>query len=226
MTRFPPRNKVPEFSVFAPLLRMVTKYDFSNVREYLFEDLKGAYPTKWEDFEAAKVLGEDVFGSTKPHPNAVLNLFVAENVRFAVPFAAYRASLGGFLGLLSNEPGAVLPRHILASTVYGMGKSQSLMTQVACALAHKQNLPACADGACVLNAGIVPTVERRAEALAKLYEVMVGEREGGVLSPPSFGDIACAKCTREMEALHAARRRIFWELLPFIFLVAKDWDEV
>ena len=94
---------------------MVTKYDFSAVREHLFEDLKGAYPTKWDDFETAKVLGEDVFGSPKPHPNAVLNLFMAQNFRFAVPFAAYRASLGGFSALMSSEPGTVLPRRRRAS---------------------------------------------------------------------------------------------------------------
>ena len=127
---------------------MVTKYDFSDIREHLFEDLKGAYPTKWEDFEAAKVLGEDVFGSPKPHPNAVLNLFTAEGVRFAVPFAAYRASLGGFSALMSNEPGTMLPRHILASTIYGMERARSSMIQAAPAIACKQSVPACVDREC------------------------------------------------------------------------------
>ena len=68
---------------------MTIKYGFSNIREALVEDLKGVYPTKWEDFEPANVLGENVFGSPKPHPNAVLNLFLEQRIKFALPFAAY-----------------------------------------------------------------------------------------------------------------------------------------
>ncbi|KAF9647781.1 hypothetical protein BDM02DRAFT_3097588, partial [Thelephora ganbajun] len=41
---------VPEFTVFASLLRMTTKYDFFGVRDQLIKDLRSAYPTKWEDF--------------------------------------------------------------------------------------------------------------------------------------------------------------------------------
>lgn len=200
------------------------KYDFSDVREHLFEDLRSAYPTKWEDFEAAKVLGEGVFGSPKPHPNAVLNLFVAQSVRFAIPFAAYRASLD-FPALISDKPGTVLPRLTLASTIYGMEKSRSLMIQVACTIVHTEHLPDCTNRACVLNVGTTP-MKRRTEAMAKLHDVMISHREGGVLTPPSLGDIACAKCTKAIEAAHAIRRRAFWEMLPIIFLVAKCWDEV
>ena len=74
MTRFLARNVIPEFTVFASFLRMTAKYGFSDVREALVEHLKGAVPTKWEDFETAKILGENVFGLPKPHPNVVLNL--------------------------------------------------------------------------------------------------------------------------------------------------------
>ena len=99
---------------------MTTKYGFSSVRDQLVEDLRGAYPTKWEDFQGAKVLGEDVFGSPKPHPNAVLKLFEVGSIRFAIPFAAYRAAIGGFSVLMSDKPGTVLPRRTLATTVYGV----------------------------------------------------------------------------------------------------------
>ena len=225
MPRFPARNKVPEFSEFASLLRMVTKYDFPEVREHLFEDLKGAYPTKLEDFETAKTLGEDVFGSPKPHPNAVLNLFMAQNFRFAVPFAAYRASLGGFSALMSSEPGTVLPRHTLASTIYGMERIKSSTIHAAYMIAHKEKLSVCADQACVLNDGIKP-MERRIEAMTKLHNLMIGGRNGGVLSSPSFGVIACAKCTKEIEGAHAIWRSRCWELLPTTFSVAKCWGEV
>ena len=123
MPRFPPRHEAPEFAVFASLLRMTTKYGISSVRDQLVKDLRGAYPTTWEDFRSSKVLGEEFFGSPKPHPNAVLNLFEAENVRFAVPFAAYRASIGGFSGLMSDRHGAVLSRRTLATTVHEIGRA-------------------------------------------------------------------------------------------------------
>ena len=204
---------------------MVTKYDFSAVREHLFEDLKGAYPTKWDDFETAKVLGEDVFGSPKPHPNAVLNLFVAENVGFAIPFAAYRASIGGFLALMSSDPGTVLPRHTIAYSIYGMERIRSSTIGAAYAIAHVENRPACANQTCVLNDGIKST-ERRIDAMAKLYGLMIGERNGSMLSPPSFGGIACAECTKVIEGVHATWRSNCWEILLATFSFEKRLDEV
>ena len=226
MTRFPAKHEVPEFNVFASLLRMTTKYRFSDVRDQLIKDLKGAYPTEWEAYRTVDVLGEDVFGSPRPNPNAVLNLFVAQNVRFALPFAAYRASLGGFSALLSDKSGEVLPRHTLASTIYGMERARSIMTQAAYTIAYKKILLSiCPDGACVLSVGVKP-IERRMEALTKIHLVMIGERKDGVLSAPPLGDLACAKCTKEMEVSHAAWRRACWELLPATFSIAKCWDEV
>ena len=226
MSRFPARYEVPKFSLFAPLLRMTTKYGFSRVRDQLVQDLKGAYPTKWEAYQAAEVLGEDVFGSPKPHPNAVLNLFVAQDVKFAIPFAAYRASLGGLSALMSDKPGTVLPRHILASTIHGRGEILRVMTQAVYTIAHKEKLSSvCPDKACVLNVGIKP-MERRIEAVTKLHDVMIGERNGGVLNSPSFGDLTCAKCTKEIEGSHASWRSRCWELLPVTFSVAKCWGEM
>ena len=226
VTRFPARNKVPEFAVFASLLRMATKYGFSDVREQLIDDLKGAYPTKWEDFEAARVLGEDIFGSPKPHPNAVLNLFLEQGVTFASPFVAYRASLGGFPGLISDKPGTVLPRLTLASIIHGRGEIRRVMTQAAYTIAHKEkSLSVCPDKACVLNVGIKP-MERRVEAVTKLHDLMIGERTGGVLTLPLLGEFACAKCTKEIKTSHAAWRRGCWELLPATFSIAEHWNEV
>ena len=205
---------------------MATKYGFSDVREQLIDDLKGAYPTKWEDFESAKVLGEDVFGLPKPHPNAVLNLFLEQGITFASPFAAYRASLGGFPGLVSDKPGTVLPHLTLASIIHGRGEIRRVMTQAAYTIAHKEKiLSVCPDTACILNAGIRP-MERRVEVMTKLRDLMIGERTGGVLSQPLLGELTCAKCTKEIETSYAAWRRGCWELLPATFSVAERWDEV
>ena len=205
---------------------MATKYGFSDVREQLIEDLKGAYPTKWEDFESAKVLGEDVFGSPKPHPNTVLNLFLDQNIKFASPFAAYRASLGGFPALVSDKPGTILPRLTLASTIHGRGEIRRMMTKAAYVIVYKEKLRSvCADEACVLKANITP-LEGRIEALKKLHDAIVDERKGGLLSTPPLGDLTCRTCAKEIEAPHVAWRRACWELLPVLFSVAKSWDEV
>ena len=197
---------------------MVTKYDLSDVLEELFKFLKGAYPTRWEHFQAAKVLGEDVFGSPKPHPNAVLNLFETEGVRFAIPFAAYRASMGGLPALMSKDPGTVLPHHTLASTIYGMKSTRSFMSQVAHRIAYEENLlSVCPDKACVLNVR-AEFMERRWEALTKLYNAITDNKgTGDVLSPLSLGDLACAKCTEEIEASHSTWRSRCWERLRGFF---------
>ena len=204
---------------------MSTKYGFSDLREQLVEDLKGAYPTKWEGFEAAKVLGEDVFGSPKPHPNAVLNLFVAQDVRFAIPFAYYRASTGGLSALVADIPGKVLPRHTLARAIYGMGVTQRMMPTTARTIAFVMNLVVCTERTCILSAGVTPK-ERRIEALARLSDVMYGEGQGGVLSAPSLEGVTCARCTAPLQAWQAECRSACWEILPAAFAVAKSWNEV
>ena len=167
------RYEVPQFSAFASLLRMTMEYGFSHVRDQLLKDIKSAYPTKWEACQAADVLGEDVFGSPKPHPNAVLNLLVAHNVNFAIPFAAYCASLSGFPTLMNDKPCTVLPRHILASTIQDRGEILRVMAQATHAIAHKEKLSSvCPGKSCVLNVGIKP-MERRMEAVTKLYDALV-----------------------------------------------------
>ncbi|KAF9646059.1 hypothetical protein BDM02DRAFT_321441 [Thelephora ganbajun] len=220
---FPARHEVPEFTVFASLFRMTTKYGLSDVRDQLIKDLKSAYPTKWEDFRTAKVLGEDVFGSPKPHPNAVLNLFEVQNVRFAIPFAAYRASTGGFLALISDKPGTVLSRHTLATTIHGMHVLQSVASHVARVAAYGGKLWVCTNEACALNAGISP-IEKKMEAMGKIYDAMVGQREGGVLSTPSLGHLFCPKCTIDFSVAYAGSGSVLWEKLPSVFNASRDWD--
>jgi len=194
---------------------MTTEYGFSDVRDQLLKDLRGAYPIKWEDFQATKVLGEGVFGSPKPHPNAVLNLFKAQNVRFAIPFAAYRASIGGFLSLMSDEPGTVLPRRTLAFTIFGMHCIQTSASNTARTIIYGGYLQVCPDETCVLSVGINP-IEKRMEALEKLYKSWLDEREGGMLTPPSLGHL-CVKCTKTIEPTHTIWGSDFWEKYVKVF---------
>ena len=204
---------------------MTTKYGFSDIREALVEDLKGAYPTKWEDFKKARVLGEDIFGLPKPHPNAVLNLFLEQNIKFASPFAAYRAGLGSPSSLASDEPGAILPRPTLASVIHGMGDVRRVATVAAHSIVYVGNLGVCLEGACVLSAGVVPT-EQRMEALNKVYNAMVDRIEDDMLASPSLRNLVCIDCAIRLERIHINwRKRFFWVRLPRL-LGWTSWEGV
>ena len=194
--------------MFASLLRMTTKYGFPDVREGLFEDLKGAYPTKWEDFETAETVGEDVFGSPRPHPNAVLNLFLEQGIKFASPFAAYRAGLGGPSSLASDEPGIVLPRPILASIIEGMGGLRRLATDIAHHIVYVDvgNMGVCPERSCTLSAG--RQTKQRPEALNKVSNAMSGRDEGDVFSFPPLGNIVCSGCEKRLEMVHLDWRKL------------------
>ena len=135
---------------------MTTKYGFSDVREQLVDVVNGGYPTKWEGLGTAKVLGEDIFGIPKPHPNAVLNLFTEQNVKSALPFAAYRAALGGYSSLVSDKPGTVLPRLTLAPAIYGMEVIRGGLARLAHLTVCDMSLEGCRDGACPVNVGFGP----------------------------------------------------------------------
>ena len=203
---------------------MTTKYGFSDVRNQLIEDIRGAYPTKWEVYQAAEVVGEDAFGSPKPHPNAVLNLFLEQNIRFALPFAAYRASIGGFPAIMSDQPGIALPRHVLATTTNGMYLVRTTIHKAARAIAYEWNLGVCPDRECLLSVGVDP-IGQRMVTLKRLYQAMI-ERDGDGLRSPSLGHLTCDECAKVIQASHVAWRSICWERLPSMFSVAQSWDEI
>ena len=225
MSRFPARNRVPEFAVFAPLLRMTTKYGFPDIYEALVEELRGAYPAQWEDFEKAQVLGEDIFGEPKPHPNAVLNLFLEQRIKWASPFAAYRAGLGTPSSLASDEPDTILPRPTLASIIHGMGEIRRVTTVAAHGIVYVGNPGACLEEVCALNTGINRT-EQRLEVLNKIYNVMIERNEGDMLSPPPLRNLVCVDCAKRLETIHLNwRKRFFWIRLPRL-LGWSNWEGV
>ena len=152
-----------------------------------------------------------------------------QNVRFAIPFAYYRASVGGFSGLMSDKPGTVLPRHTLACAIHGMGVTQRMMPTTLRTISLVLNLIVCANRECVLNVNISPhdrRHDRRTKAVGKLSDIVYSGRQGGVLSAPSLGGVTCASCTPHLESWHATCRSACWEVLPTAFAVAKSWDEV
>ena len=155
----------------------------------------------------------------------MLNLFEAQNVRFAIPFAAYRASLGGFSSLMSDKPGTVLPRRTLATTIHGMYEIRDMASSAVRAITYGRHLGVCPDQTCGLNAGIKRN-EKRMETLEKVYKSLLGEREGGMLAPPSLGYPLCGKCTKTIGATHAPWGSVCWEKLTQLFDVSDSWDEL
>ena len=217
------RNEIQNFTTFASLLRMTTKYGFPDIREALVEALKGAYPTKWEDFETAKVLGEDVFSSPEPHPNAVLNLFLEQRVKFALPFAAYRAGLGGPFALASEKPGATLPRLTLASIIHGTGVMRRAMMYAMQTPVFTWDPEVCDGGTCVM---IFTPHTKQMETLKKIFGVIVKKSEDDLLSPLSFENLLCVGCERPLVSAHRdCCRRLVWERLPNL-IGWESWESV
>ena len=205
---------------------MATKYGFSDVREQLVHSLEGAYPTKWEAYQTADVLGEDVFGSPGPHPNAVLNLFLEQNVGFAIPVAAYRAALRGLSSLISDEPGTVLPRPILASITRGMEAMRGRVFLSAYSIVWSAGQGDCRDSGCAMSGGAHHPKQRR-EGLNKIYHAIIEKGgKGDVLSPLSLGDIVCVSCAKAPEQTYRLWCATIWETLPCIFGLGKSWEGV
>ena len=203
---------------------MTAKYDFSDVREHLLHSIDGAYPTKWEAYQTASVLGEDVFGSPKPHPNAVFNLFLEQNVKSAIPMAAHRAALAGFTSLINDEPGTVLSRLTLASTIYGVEVMRGGVSKLAYSIVCGTGLRECGNEGCLMSLDI-GTPEQGMEGLNKIYDVIV-KKEGDLFSPLSLGDTFCASCAKPVEREYNSWCATVWKNLPRIFRVGKGWDEL
>ena len=64
------------------------------LRDQLLETIRNAYPENFEGLDPSKTLGESVFDAPKPHPNAVLNLFVQQKVTSTLPMAYYMTRRG------------------------------------------------------------------------------------------------------------------------------------
>ena len=103
---------------------------------------------------------------------------------------------------MSNDPGAVLPRHTLATTIYGVHILRSMAAHGARMVAYRADLWWCPDTTCVLGVDTSP-IGPRMEAIGKMYEAMVDQREGGVLSPPRLGHILkmCGACSGNLRCL-------------------------
>ena len=97
-------------------------------------------------------------------------------------------------------------------------------------LAHSvvcnMSLEDCSDGACVVNKCVNP-LDRRMEELDQIYDIMVKEGKGNVLSSDlSLGNTVCVDCAKIPKQAYHLWCTMIWEELHGIFGVGKSWEEV
>jgi len=204
---------------------MTTSYKIDNVREQILEDLRDAYPKTFETYEKSVTLGERVFGSPKPHPNAVLQLFETCNVAFALPFAYYRACTAGTLSLTSVEPALRLPPRVLAAAVVGQSRLKARELQVVrqflfgrpakkfscsgwlCPGSHETNHK---------RSGQTSPYERLFNSISSQSSEV--DMAVSILETKTFADDAfCVRCLERFNGYLKGTREEIWDCLPRMF---------
>lgn len=202
---------------------MTTKYEIKAVREQILEDLQEAYPETFEAYEASTVLGERIFGTPKPHPNAVLNLFRQCSVTFALPYAFYMACRGGLSSLTTTAAGAKLSAPVLAVTVRGLGNLRAAELKVANRIIFQPKLHRCAKFLCMAGTGL-DTDSRGELVFQNIFKSIVdssSDMATTALETPKFPASSeshfCTRCLEAWLKFHREARREVWCALPEYF---------
>ena len=232
MFRFPERNKVPDFATFSSLLRVSTNYEMPNIRAQLLEIIYDAYPENFEGLGSSVTLGESVFDGPEPHPNAVLNLFVQQNVSSALPMAYYMTARKGLNSLMDDQlpPNAMLSGQTLRSAMRGLMALREMELKethrIVFALKDITTHTGCSSAHCpsrILNG---PADARNREAHRRAFDRITGSAVEGtrilqVFSASEFvGDMEpkfCRACVEKVQVAHAEVRRKAWAALPVLF---------
>jgi hypothetical protein len=221
--RFPEINESPDFSTFSSLLRISTSYEIPNIRARLLETIRGAYPENFEGLNNM-VIGESVFGDA-PHPNAVLNLFIQQNVTWALPMAYYMAARRGLDSLMDDRlsPSAMLSGQTLRSATRGLTALREMELRethrIVFTVKDATDRADCSSLRCPLEAGTVGAHRRAFDRIAG--SGVEGTRILQILSEGEFArDIElefCQVCAEKMQVAHAGVRRKAWTALPVLF---------
>jgi hypothetical protein len=231
--RFPEKTKVPEFSTFSSLLKVSTKYEMPNLRTQILETIRDAYPENFQRLDPSKTLGENVFSGPKPHPNAVLNLFVQQKVTSALPMAYYMAARRGLDSLMDGRlrSGTTLSGQTLKSAINGLMVLREMelkeMHRIVFTFKDAASLPGCSSNDCPSRSlkGLSDTGVMQAHQWV-FDRITPGFVAGGtkilqVLSVDEFvgdgGFEFCQVCVERMEIAHADLRRRAWAVLPRVF---------
>ena len=193
-----------------------------NLRTRLLEAIRDAYPENFEGLNSSKPLGENVFDGPRPHPNAVLNLFVQQKVTSALPMAYYMAARRGFNSLMATLSGKTL-----RSAMGGlMALREMELKETHRIVFTTSNCVGCPSMGCpslhpkeILDAEFIGAHRRT-------FERITGTAVGGtrilqVLSASEFAEDTeskfCKLCAEKIQAAHAEVRRKAWAALPEVF---------
>jgi hypothetical protein len=227
VARFQDGTKIPDFSTFSSLLRVSATYEIPNLRARLLGTIRDADPENFEGLDPSKTLGESVFNGPKPHPNAVLNLFVQQKVTSALPMAYYMAARRGLDSLMDTRlpSNATLSGRTLRSAMRGLmalremelKETHRIVSTIKDSSSHV-DCPSRRPGG-PLGGEIIGSYQRA-------FDRITGSGDGGtrilqVLSASEFsGDTestCCQVCAEKMQVAHGEVRRKAWAALPEVF---------
>ena len=224
--RFPERNNVPDFTTFSSLLRMTAKYEMPAVQSKLLDIVRNAYPETFEGLDSSKALGESVFCGPAPHPNAVLNLFIQQELRFALPMAYYMAARRGLNSLMGSH----LPRNATLSPGILQVAIKGLLTLREMELKETHRLifgssdsRPCSQAGCSSPDATGPRIS---EAHQKVVDRITDSVQAGtnLLQVLSLREVCgsdcfefCESCVKGWEVGHADVRKNAWAMLPDVF---------
>ena len=203
-----------------------------NLRARLLETICDAYPENFEGLDPSKALGESVFDGPKPHPNAVLNLFVQQNVTSALPMAYYMAARRGLDSLMDTRlpSSATLSGQTLISAMRGLMALREMELkethQIVFTIKDTSNRVGCSSTECPSRHSKGLLDAKTIGAHQRTFDRITGSAIGGtrilqVLSASEFAEDTeskfCHVCAEKMQAAHAEVRKKVWAALPEVF---------
>ena len=203
-----------------------------NLRAQLLEIIRDAYPENFEGLDPSKTLGENVFDGPKPHPNAVLNLFVQQKVASALPMAYYMAARRGSDSLMDTQlpTSATLSGQTLRCAIRGLIALREMELKethrIVFAMKDASNRVDCGSMGCPSRPPKGPIGAENVRPYQRTFDRITGIAEGGTrilqvlsMSEPA-GDAEskfCKVCEEKMQAAHAEVRKKAWAALPEVF---------
>ena len=203
-----------------------------NVRAQLLETIRNAYPESFEGLDPSKALGENVFGGPKPHPNAVLNLFVQQNITSALPMAYYMAARRGLDSLMDDRlpPSATLSGKTWRSAMRGLMALREMELKethrIVFTLKDAPNRLVCSSAQCPSRSSKGVSDVEIMGAHQRAFDRITGStvettRILQVLGASEFAEDAkskfCQVCVEKIQVGHAEVRKKAWAVLPEVF---------
>ena len=203
-----------------------------NLRAQLLETIRDAYPKNFEGLDPSKTFGENVFDGPKPHPNAVLNLFVQQKVTSALPMAYYMAARRGSDSLVDTRlpTSATLSGQTLRSAIHGLIALREMELKethrIVFTVKDASDRVSCDSMDCPSRHPKGPMGAEIIGAYQRTFDRIMGSAVGGtrilqVLSTSEFAEdtesMFCKVCREKVQAAHSEVRKKAWTALPEVF---------